>query len=73
MPVFPSVDLTKLDLTKLDLTKLDTERLTALARDAAYVAIGLGVLSFQEAQVKRRELTRSIEQIVRGQVNRTSR
>lgn len=68
MPVFPSVDLTKWDLAKLDLTKLDLTKLgltnleiPKLARDAAYVAIGLGVLTFQEAQVRRRDLTKALD------------
>lgn len=33
-----------------------TEDLSKTARDAAYVAVGLGVLGFQRAQVRRREL-----------------
>lgn len=32
------------------------EELSKTARDAAYVAVGLGVLGFQRAQVRRREL-----------------
>jgi pantothenate kinase len=32
------------------------------ARDAAYAAIGFGVLSFQRAQVRRRELERRLEE-----------
>jgi hypothetical protein len=42
-----------------DLSKL-TDDVTTLARDAAYVAIGLGVLGFQRAQVQRVELTNRI-------------
>lgn len=34
--------------------------LTKLARDAAYVAVGFGVLNFQRAQVRRRELTKQL-------------
>jgi len=42
----------------LDLSDLGrlTEDLTTFARDAAYVAVGLGVLGFQRAQVQRVEL-----------------
>jgi hypothetical protein len=58
MPTFPSFDF-----TRLDLTRLDAERLGALARDAAYVAIGLGVLTFQEAQVRRRDLAKTIDRV----------
>ena len=32
-----------------------------LAKDAAYVAIGFGVLSFQRTQVRRQELTKVVE------------
>jgi hypothetical protein len=32
------------------------EDITKTARDAAYVAVGLGVMGFQRAQVRRREL-----------------
>lgn len=66
-----SLDLSKLDLSKLDFTKLDVsklqlptidlpgidaERVRTLVRDAAYVAIGLGVLTVQQANLRRREL-----------------
>ena len=35
--------------------------MTKLARDAAYVAVGFGVLGFQRAQVRRRELRKRLE------------
>lgn len=65
-------DLTKLDPRKLDLGKLDFsmptidipgvdgEQLTAALRDAAYITIGFGVLTFQQAQVRRRELVAAL-------------
>lgn len=34
------------------------EELPKLVRDAAYVAVGFGVLAMQKAQVRRRELER---------------
>ena len=34
---------------------------TATLKDAAYVAIGFGVLAFQRAQVRRRELEKKFE------------
>jgi len=37
-----------------------TEHLTQTMKDTAYVAVGLGVLGFQRAQVARRELTASL-------------
>jgi hypothetical protein len=56
---FSKLDVSKIDvskLPKLDLAKVDTERLVAVLRDAAYVVIGFGVLTVQQAQVRRREL-----------------
>lgn len=38
-----------------------TEDLVGTARDAAYVAVGLGVLAVQRAQVRRNELMRALE------------
>lgn len=76
----PKIDLPKIDLPKVDLPKVqvpkvdvggvelpevDTDRLVGLARDAAYVSIGLGVLAVQQAQVRRRELQRSVERGVK--------
>jgi hypothetical protein len=67
-PTFPSIDLSKFDISKLDPRKLDLampnidipgvdgEQLAAAVRDAAYITIGFGVLTFQQAQVRRREL-----------------
>ncbi len=35
--------------------------LTKVVQDAAYVAVGLGIMGFQQAQVRRRELLEQIE------------
>jgi ABC-type transporter Mla subunit MlaD len=51
---FPAVDLSKLDVSALP--NLPTDKVVAALRDAAYVVIGFGVLTFQQAQVRRREL-----------------
>jgi hypothetical protein len=72
IPTFPSIDFSKLDFSKLDLSKFDLSKLTnafsgtqaeqvaskvaGMMRDAAYVVIGFGVLTVQQAQVRRREL-----------------
>src|ERR1700722_6594209 len=37
-----------------------TEDIVGTARDAAYVAVGLGVLAFQRAQVRREELLKAL-------------
>ena len=59
------VDLSKVDLPKVDLPEIDTDRLFGLARDAAYISIGLGVLTVQQTQVRRRELQRTLGAQVR--------
>jgi len=44
---------------------IDVEDLTHRAEEALYTAVGLGILGFQHLQVRRRELARSLEDIVR--------
>lgn len=44
------------------LEDLDADKIVALARDAAYAAIGFGVLSWQKVQVRRRELGADVAQ-----------
>jgi len=39
-----------------------TEEITKTARDAAYVVVGLGVLGFQRAQVRRQELQKRLSE-----------
>lgn len=51
-----------MDKTARDITK----DLTRLAEDAAYVAIGFGVLGFQRAQVRRREMAKRLEKQLAG-------
>jgi hypothetical protein len=75
------IDLSKIDLSKIDLSKVDlsgvdvklpdvdTERLVGLARDAAYVGIGFGVLAVQQAQVRRREVRSTVERQIRQLVD----
>jgi hypothetical protein len=40
----------------------EVDRLKQMARDVAYTSVGLGILTFQKAQVRRRELIEEIEQ-----------
>lgn len=57
-----------LDPTRVDLTDFDVpaiagrvaDRVTGLAKDATYVTVGLGLLTVQRAQVRRREIERSL-------------
>jgi hypothetical protein len=58
LPTFPSIDFSGLDASKL--AGLDG-KVVAVARDAAYITIGFGVLGFQQAQVRRRELLKSLD------------
>ncbi len=41
------------------------EDLIKRLEDAAYVSVGFGVLAFQQAQVKRRELQRLLDRLLR--------
>lgn len=47
-----------------------TEEISKTARDAAYVVVGLGVLGFQRAQVRRQELSKRLAE-PRAQVEGT--
>ena len=72
--VMAGFDPTRIDLTEFDVTQLASRanqqaahlargaagRATDLARDATYVSFGLGILTFQRAQVRRRELERAL-------------
>ena len=65
----PRFDPTSIDLTDFDILRavrgsVDVggslaARATGLAKDATYVTVGLGLLSYQRAQVRRREFERS--------------
>ena len=57
------LDPTRVDLTDFDVTAIAgrvTDRVTDLAKDATYVTVGLGLLAVQRAQVRRREIERSL-------------
>ena len=66
----PRFDPTSIDLTDFDLVRTVqgtveagsalAGRVMDLAKDATYVSVGLGLLSFQRAQVRRREFERSL-------------
>jgi hypothetical protein len=60
-----SVDLTDFDVVDLVRTTVEAtgavrDRSVELAKDATYVTVGLGLLSFQRAQVRRREIERAL-------------
>lgn len=59
MAPWSPLDPTSVDLTDLDLTAI-AGRAAELAKDATYVTVGLGVLGFQRAQVRRREIERRL-------------
>lgn len=65
MAVFPSVDLTNFDLVPAarhvrDAGDIVTAAALDATRDAAYTAIGLGILTYQRIQVRRREIEKSL-------------
>ena len=59
---FPKVEFPKVEFPKVDLPDLEglDEKVTAVAKDAAYITIGLAVLALQSSQVRRRELTQQL-------------
>ena len=59
LPELPEVDLPKFELPELP--DVDVDRIAGFARDAAYVGIGLAVLTVQQAQVRRREAQASFD------------
>lgn len=70
---FPSLDFTRLDVRAVkrpELPALDVDRAVGVARDAAYVGVGLTVLAVQQAQVRRRELQAGLERGVRSLTGR---
>jgi hypothetical protein len=59
-----SIDLTDVDLVRAIRGTVEVggslaARATGLAKDATYVTVGLGLLGYQRAQVRRREFERS--------------
>ncbi len=65
MAAFPSVDLTNFDLAPAARQVRDAgDAVSAAAleatKDAAYTAIGLGILTFQRIQVRRREIEKTL-------------
>jgi hypothetical protein len=65
MAAFPSVDLTNFDLAPAVKTlrrsgDVAVSTATDAARDAAYTAVGLTILTYQRIQVRRREIEREL-------------
>jgi hypothetical protein len=55
------IDLTHFDLrAAADAAGPARERAVAIAKDVAYVTVGLGLLNVQRVQVRRRELERAL-------------
>jgi hypothetical protein len=61
----PHISVPKLPTPGLDLTHIDlrkgAEKVAQLSKDALYVSVGTGVLAVQQLQVRRRELTASVQ------------
>ena len=65
MAQWHSVDLTNFDVAPVARTarrasEAAAKRAVGLAKDATYVSIGMGLLTFQRAQVQRREIERAL-------------
>jgi hypothetical protein len=65
----PKFDLPKFEMPKVDLPKVDVDRLGELARDAAYVGVGLVTLTAQKVDDRRREIQAEITTRVRQLVD----
>ncbi len=65
MAAFPSVDLTNFDLAPAarqmrGASDAVTSTAVEVTKGAAYTAIGLGILTYQRIQVRRRELEKTL-------------
>jgi hypothetical protein len=65
MAVFPSVDLTNFDVAAATKTMRDAgdnaaSTAATVARETAYTVVGLGLLTYQRLQVRRREIEREL-------------
>lgn len=69
MPEFklPEFDLPKFDMPRFDMPS--TERMVDVARDAAYVGVGVAVVTAQKADERRREMTDAVADGVRRVVD----
>ena len=50
------------------MARLQLDDLANVAKDAAYVSVGLGVIAFQRLQVRRNELTKTFNEQVGDRV-----
>ncbi len=65
MATFPSVDLTNFDLapaakTLRDTSNAVTSTAATVVAEVTYTAVGLGLLTYQRIQVRRREIEREL-------------
>ena len=65
MATFPSVDLTNFDLapaakTLRDVSSTVTSTAANVVAEATYTTVGLGLLTYQRIQVRRREIEREL-------------
>lgn len=66
MAVFPSVDLTNFDLAPAARQARSANDAVAsaaveIAKAATYTAVGLGILTYQRIQVRRREIEKTLQ------------
>jgi hypothetical protein len=48
------------------MARLNLDDVAGVAKDAAYVSVGLGVIAFQRLQVRRNELTKTLNEQAEG-------
>lgn len=74
LPELPKIDMPKIDMPKIDMPKfelpkidmpVDVDRMTAFARDAAYVGVGAVVVTAQKVDERRREVAEQVTTQIR--------
>lgn len=58
--VKPRVERLLHELPRVELPRVDLAGVAHVAQDAAYIAVGFGVLGVQRLQVRRREIARAL-------------
>ncbi len=56
----PRIDMPRIDMPNFEMPAIDSAAVTNVAKDAAYIAIGLAVLTIQKLQVQRRDITKAV-------------
>ena len=68
--------MTETRFPSIDLPSIDADKVVELAKDAFYVTVGLGVLGYQQLQVRRNELKQRLSERLdsrKGQVDEVAK